>query len=200
VLVHEGEVTAVGAADLWERADVELAVVAAGAWSGPELVAAAEGLVRRQAAGDGAGHAVAGGAAAAGRAERAVESFARTVMSLMGWSSAEMAARYQHVTDTIRQDVARQVDTLIWRVRGDLDAGGGAAPRGTGGAAREAIVPVDLRALATILDLAEFGLARADQAATASARAMVEQVRALLTGVADEPGLDSAPTPEGGTN
>ena len=24
-----------------------------------------------------------------------------------GWSSAEMAARYQHVTDTIRQEVAR---------------------------------------------------------------------------------------------
>ena len=32
-------------------------------------------------------------------------------MSLMGWSSAEMAAPYQHVTDTIRQDVARQVDS-----------------------------------------------------------------------------------------
>jgi hypothetical protein len=42
----------------------------------------------------------------------------RTVMSLMGWSSADMAARYQHVTDTIRQDVARQVDGLIWQARG----------------------------------------------------------------------------------
>jgi len=46
---------------------------------------------------------------------------ARTVMSLMGWSSAEMAARYQHVTDTIRQEVARQVDDLIWQARGEAD-------------------------------------------------------------------------------
>src|SRR5512133_2791460 len=30
----------------------------------------------------------------------------RTVMSLMGWSSTAMAARYQHVTDPIRRDVA----------------------------------------------------------------------------------------------
>ena len=30
----------------------------------------------------------------------------RTVMSVMGWSSTSMAARYQHVTDPIRRDVA----------------------------------------------------------------------------------------------
>jgi integrase len=35
-------------------------------------------------------------------------------MSLIGWSSAEMAAGYQHVTDTIRDGVARRVDSLIW--------------------------------------------------------------------------------------
>jgi integrase len=29
----------------------------------------------------------------------------RTVMSVMGWSSTAMAARYQHVTEPIRRDV-----------------------------------------------------------------------------------------------
>lgn len=37
-----------------------------------------------------------------------------TVMSLMGWSSESMAARYQHVTDTMRTQVASQVGELIW--------------------------------------------------------------------------------------
>jgi hypothetical protein len=85
---------------------------------------------------------------------------ARTVMSLMGWSSAEMAARDQHVTDTIRQDVARQVDSLIWRVRGGVDTADGDAPGEGGGTAGEPIVPVDRRSLATILDLAELGAVR----------------------------------------
>ncbi|QKV93970.1 site-specific integrase [Streptomyces sp. NA02950] len=39
----------------------------------------------------------------------------RTVMSIMGWSSSAMAARYQHVTDTIRYDVAKRVDGLLWQ-------------------------------------------------------------------------------------
>ncbi len=38
----------------------------------------------------------------------------RTVMSVMGWSSTSMAARYQHVTDPIRSDVARRVGGLLW--------------------------------------------------------------------------------------
>ncbi|NED95845.1 site-specific integrase [Phytoactinopolyspora alkaliphila] len=38
----------------------------------------------------------------------------RTVMAVMGWSSTSMAARYQHVTDTIRRQVADRVDGLIW--------------------------------------------------------------------------------------
>jgi integrase len=38
----------------------------------------------------------------------------RTVMSVMGWASTSMAARYQHVTDPIRRDVARRVGGLIW--------------------------------------------------------------------------------------
>jgi Phage integrase family len=36
-----------------------------------------------------------------------------TVMSLMGWSSGSMTARYQHVTDTLRSQVASQVGDLI---------------------------------------------------------------------------------------
>ena len=38
----------------------------------------------------------------------------RTVMGIMGWSSTAMAARYQHVTDPIRRDVARRVGGLLW--------------------------------------------------------------------------------------
>lgn len=39
----------------------------------------------------------------------------RAVMGLMGWSSASMAVRYQHITDQVRQDVAKQVGGLIWQ-------------------------------------------------------------------------------------
>jgi integrase len=35
-------------------------------------------------------------------------------MAIMGWSSAEMAARYQHVLDSIRKGVADQVGGLLW--------------------------------------------------------------------------------------
>lgn len=38
----------------------------------------------------------------------------RTVMGIMGWSSTSMAARYQHVTDPIRRDVARRVGGLLF--------------------------------------------------------------------------------------
>ncbi len=37
-----------------------------------------------------------------------------TAMAIMGWSSAEMAARYQHVLDSIRKGVADQVGGLLW--------------------------------------------------------------------------------------
>jgi hypothetical protein len=36
-------------------------------------------------------------------------------MSVMGWSSTAMAARYQHVTDPIRRDVADRIGGLLWR-------------------------------------------------------------------------------------
>ncbi|MFF7797503.1 tyrosine-type recombinase/integrase [Streptomyces olivaceus] len=48
----------------------------------------------------------------------------RAVMGLMGWSTTAMAARYQHMVDTVRVDVARQVDGLIWKPdRDDPDDG-----------------------------------------------------------------------------
>ncbi len=39
----------------------------------------------------------------------------RTVMSVMGWSSTAMAARYQRVIASIRRDVADQVGGLLWQ-------------------------------------------------------------------------------------
>jgi hypothetical protein len=37
-----------------------------------------------------------------------------TVMSLMAWSSKSMAARYQHLTNSLRSRVASEVGDLIW--------------------------------------------------------------------------------------
>lgn len=51
----------------------------------------------------------------------------RTVMSIMGWSSTAMAARYQHVTDPIRRDVARRVGDLLWSPATDGDERGSGA-------------------------------------------------------------------------
>jgi integrase len=36
------------------------------------------------------------------------------VMGIMGWSSAAMANRYQHMVGTVRSDVARRVGGLLW--------------------------------------------------------------------------------------
>lgn len=38
----------------------------------------------------------------------------RAAMGVMGWSSTAMAARYQHMTDPIRQDIAKRVGGLLW--------------------------------------------------------------------------------------
>jgi hypothetical protein len=35
-------------------------------------------------------------------------------MGAMGWSNTAMAARYQHITATIRHDVAQRVGGLLW--------------------------------------------------------------------------------------
>jgi hypothetical protein len=73
VVVQLSVVAALRLEDLGELADVELGGVGACRRAGPEPVAAAEGLVRRQAAGDGPGDAQAGGSAAAGRAQQLAE-------------------------------------------------------------------------------------------------------------------------------
>lgn len=59
----------------------------------------------------------------------------RTVMGVMGWSNTAMAARYQHLTATIRRDVARRVGGLLWAPAGEappepLDGGAAAGTRG----------------------------------------------------------------------
>ncbi|MFD8619402.1 tyrosine-type recombinase/integrase [Streptomyces sp. NPDC059513] len=59
----------------------------------------------------------------------------RAVMGLMGWSTTAMAARYQHMVDTVRTDVARQVDGLIWKQAGEL-------PKDDDDGAHGAVVPV----------------------------------------------------------
>ncbi|WP_224388833.1 tyrosine-type recombinase/integrase [Pseudonocardia sp. ICBG1293] len=49
----------------------------------------------------------------------------RTVMSVMGWASTAIAARYQHVVAAARRDVAVRVGDLIWKPN---EGGGGASP------------------------------------------------------------------------
>jgi integrase len=55
----------------------------------------------------------------------------RAVMGIMGWATTGMAARYQHVTDSIRSDVAKRVGGLIWKpvdaAEGPTDPEDGAA-------------------------------------------------------------------------
>lgn len=43
-------------------------------------------------------------------------------MGLMGWSTTAMAARYQHMVDAVRTDIARQLDGLIWKPETDHSA------------------------------------------------------------------------------
>jgi integrase len=38
----------------------------------------------------------------------------RIVMAIMGWSSASMAKRYQHVTDPMLHDVGKKIGGLLW--------------------------------------------------------------------------------------
>jgi hypothetical protein len=46
-------------------------------------------------------------------------------MAIMGWSSAAMAKRYQHLIDSVRRDVAKQIGGLLWEGEpGDQDGGG----------------------------------------------------------------------------
>jgi hypothetical protein len=88
-------------------------------------------------------------------------------------ASDSIAARYQHVTDTIRLEVARQVDGLVWQVR-----------RGEG--ADDGSVVVDRGLLATIVRLAELGLADACSAEVTGGLDAVERIRGVLTGDAND--------------
>jgi integrase len=45
----------------------------------------------------------------------------RVIMDVMGWSNAAMAKRYQHITATVRKDVATRLDGLIWATTADDD-------------------------------------------------------------------------------
>jgi len=38
----------------------------------------------------------------------------RAAMGVMGWATTAMAARYQHLTDPVRRDIADRVGGLIW--------------------------------------------------------------------------------------
>ncbi len=105
----------------------------------------------------------------------------RTVMSLMGWSSTDMAARYQHVTDPIRQDVARQVDGLIWQA--------------VSTAAHDSTIPVSRDSLAAILRLAELGLAHADEAVMAEVQEAMEEIRAVLASAPSDQGAAAGELP-----
>ena len=91
-----------------------------------------------------------------------------TVMSLMGWSSGSMAARYQHVTDTMRSQVASQVGELIWN-----------SP--TGGSGQAAVV-VRHDSLAAVLAAAEACIAgHADRSgSSADLQAAIADLRAAL--------------------
>ncbi|MEU4288814.1 site-specific integrase [Kribbella sp. NPDC026596] len=46
----------------------------------------------------------------------------RAAMGVMGWSSTAMAARYQHMTDPIRRDIAERLGGLLW-ASGDDSSG-----------------------------------------------------------------------------
>jgi integrase len=41
----------------------------------------------------------------------------RAAMAVMGWASTSMAARYQHLTDPIRADIAKRVGGLLWKAQ-----------------------------------------------------------------------------------
>jgi hypothetical protein len=47
----------------------------------------------------------------------------RAVMGIMGCPNTSMAARYQHVSATVRQDVDKRVDVLLWGTSAVSDEG-----------------------------------------------------------------------------
>lgn len=57
----------------------------------------------------------------------------RAVMDVMGWSSSDMVKRYQHVTDPIRQEIAKRVSNALWAKPRDVKPAAGAKKRGKKG-------------------------------------------------------------------
>jgi len=103
-----------------------------------------------------------------------------TVMALMGWSSESMAARYQHVTDAIRAEVASQVGSLIWEARAGSDSERVTVRRDT---------------LAAILPLVDDAITSGggDAERLADLREALADLRAGLSGTQDE-GAPGTPT------
>ena len=99
----------------------------------------------------------------------------RTVMSLMGWSSSDMTKRYQHVTDTVRADVASQVGDLIWKVRSQ--------------AMRQQTVLVRRDSLAAILTLVEDAIVQEglDDLDLVELQAAITDLRIAMSGVHNQP-------------
>ncbi|MDQ2881634.1 MAG: tyrosine-type recombinase/integrase [Actinomycetota bacterium] len=48
----------------------------------------------------------------------------RAVMDIMGWSKIDMAQRYMHVPDELRQRIASQLGGLLWKASEDDDDDG----------------------------------------------------------------------------
>ena len=95
-----------------------------------------------------------------------------TVMWLMGWSSKSMAARYQHITDSLRSQVASQVGEFIWS---------------TEAAGTQDLVPVSAEALAVVLAFARQRLTgQQTDPATAEITAAISQLEGCRA-AADKP-------------
>ncbi len=108
-----------------------------------------------------------------------------TLMSLMGWSSESMAARYQHVTDAMRSQVASQVGDLIWQ----------AAP---GPDQATAMLLVRRDSLAVVLAAAEQCVTRhgVDEGQAAGLMAALADLRAAWPTGPESPGTSNEPKTE----
>ncbi len=69
----------------------------------------------------------------------------RAVMDQMGWATTGMAARYQHVTDPIRADIARRVGGLIWQAPPKAEPEASRAPDGPSTAPSRSLLRRKLR-------------------------------------------------------
>jgi Phage integrase family len=99
----------------------------------------------------------------------------RTVMSIMGWPSAEMAARYQHITDAIRPEVVELVGHVICQITSSPDSTG--------------LVRVRQEALVALLPIVDIGLAHSEIEALGGLEDAIAHLRAAL---ADGAGWDGA--------